>query len=116
VFSDASLNPVLPWAFYLGTWLGFPRLRVAKFSAQSSAVEIAALRVRNELDIELFEYARNLTGAQWRSYSSYGAFFGDHIALFAAIFAGVALLVLGTLWTCTKLCSCAIATARRYSD
>ena len=48
--------------FYLGTVLGRHRIKVLKYSAMLSETELALVRRHNALDLQLYEYALELTG------------------------------------------------------
>ena len=59
IFSNVRhLSQLLPFAFWVGTLAGRPRLRVRKYTDQLSAADRDALQLHNDLDVRLFDWAR----------------------------------------------------------
>ena len=74
--------------FLLGTFAGRQRMRVLKYSAMLPPEELAAVREANRLDIELWEYALELTGRRgWNKlvlYDSYAQWVAYELLPFSA--------------------------------
>lgn len=75
VLSDFSMPNYIPYAFWLGTVVSLPRLKVLKFSAQLQQDELQSLREMLSLDMDLYNWAREHFKPDLVLYPSYKAFF-----------------------------------------
>jgi len=84
IFPHVKLPYYIPFAFWIGTWLSVPRLRVLKFSQYLSAKELEVIRAANKLDMELYKWAVRHYNPRLVLYANYGEFFFAHGFLFVA--------------------------------
>ncbi|CAE8615563.1 unnamed protein product [Polarella glacialis] len=78
IFPSVQLPRYIPAAFWLGTWLSLPRLRVLKFSARLSDDALDSIRQHLDLDLELYEWALKRFKPELVLYTSYRSFFWEH--------------------------------------
>ena len=69
---------VVPLAFWFGTVLALPRIRVTKYAALWGESEVMKVRAVNHLDVKLFEWAWAKFRPGVKLYPSYTAFMQDN--------------------------------------
>lgn len=88
VFPHVEVPWYFPAFFVLGTWVSLPRLRVRKYAARLSESERALVRPWLDLDLELYDFARQLAGKDFAMFDSYDAWVAAHWWLLLAIALG----------------------------
>jgi hypothetical protein len=73
LFNDLSVNPFFPRLFELGAVLTRHRQRVRKYASTLDPDDLALVRDRNALDIELYAHARSLSGRGTAIHDTYGS-------------------------------------------
>lgn len=98
VFPNVRLPAYIPFAFWLGSLISLPRLRVTKFTQQLAASELEVLRRESHLDLALYEWARERFHPELVLYSTYREYL---------LAQGPALVVVALLGAaCAQLCCC----------
>jgi hypothetical protein len=64
VFPHYKVPWIFPAIFMLGTLIGYPRLKTAKYAAALTVEELACVRQANLLDIQLYAWARMHAGRE----------------------------------------------------
>ncbi|CAE8620875.1 unnamed protein product [Polarella glacialis] len=75
IFPEVQVPYYIPFAFWVGAWLGLPRLRVLKYSANLSQEELDKISGFVNLDLQLYEWAKQGFKPGLTLHSSYASFF-----------------------------------------
>ncbi|CAE8676537.1 unnamed protein product, partial [Polarella glacialis] len=75
IFPEVKLPYYIPFAFWVGSWLGLPRLRVLKFSAHLSQKDLDRISGFVNLDLQLYEWAKQRFKPGLTLHRSYASFF-----------------------------------------
>jgi len=69
-----------PFAFWWGAYMCLPRLRVKRYSSyQMNSIDLERLKRQNELDMQLYEWARKRYKPDLKVYDTYSEFVRDNI-------------------------------------
>jgi len=79
VFKDVSVPFVFPWAYWLGTVVGYPRMRVLKYQHQMDSQMLKQLDNITNLDMEIYNWARKRFHQDYNLYPTFTDFLKDHI-------------------------------------
>mmetsp|Transcript_60266 Transcript_60266/g.132486 ORF Transcript_60266/g.132486 Transcript_60266/m.132486 type:complete len:386 (+) Transcript_60266:160-1317(+) len=104
IFPHVVLARYVPYAFWIGTMLSVPRLRVLKFSQRLTAEELEDISKANKLDLELYDWALKTYNPDLVLYPSYAKFVLAHVpALVVMALLGAACCQLSWM-LCASLC------------
>jgi len=104
VLSEFSIPNYIPYAFWLGTLVGLPRLKVLRYSAHMAPGELKSLHELLSLDMDLYSWAREHFKPDLVLYQNYSAFFRAYFLEFLL----VVLCCIAGCGGCCWLCCCCV--------
>lgn len=95
VFAHSTVPAFYPVMYLVGTWLGAARLAVSRFASEYPPDIVADVTAANQLDLQLYEYAQQITGRSITMYTSYRAFWAANAGYLVAALLLLAACVYG---------------------